>query len=54
MIIFIHKWPRNYAIAFTIETLVAQPAERFVMLKMHQVADAKANQTKEIIAEDAM
>ena len=51
---FFHKWPRNFAIAFAIETLVAQPAARFVMLKMHQAADAKANQAKEVAAEDAI
>lgn len=38
---FFYKWPRNFAIALAIETLVAQPIARFVMLKMHQAQDAK-------------
>ena len=33
---FLHIWPRNFAIAFWIELIVAQPIARFVMKKMHQ------------------
>nr|WP_302596817.1 hypothetical protein [uncultured Cellulosilyticum sp.] len=33
---FFYKWPRNFAIAFAVEALVAQPIARFVMLKLHQ------------------
>jgi hypothetical protein len=36
---FFYKWPRNFAISFAVELLVAQPIARFVMLKMHQVKD---------------
>lgn len=40
---FFYKWPRNFAISFGIEALVAQPIARMVMLKMHQVIDAKTD-----------
>lgn len=33
---FFHKWPRNFAISFTVEALIAQPISKFVMLKLHQ------------------
>lgn len=36
---FFYKWPRNFAISFAVELLVAQPIARLVMLKMHQVKD---------------
>lgn len=42
--LFFHKWPRNAAISFAVEACVAQPIARFVMLKLHQRADAKAQQ----------
>lgn len=38
---FFHKWPRNFAISFAVEALVAQPIARFVMLKLHQANDKK-------------
>ena len=34
---FFYKWPRNFAISFAVELLVAQPIARFVMLKLHQI-----------------
>lgn len=42
--LFFHKWPRNAAISFAVEACVAQPIARFVMLKLHQRADAKEQQ----------
>lgn len=32
---FFYKWPRNFAISFAVELLVAQPIARFVMAKLH-------------------
>ncbi|WP_321377287.1 hypothetical protein [Trichococcus shcherbakoviae] len=40
---FFYKWPRNFAISFAIEVLVAQPIARTVLFKLHQIKDAKAN-----------
>lgn len=34
---FFYKWPRNFAISFGVELLIAQPIARFVMLKLHEV-----------------
>jgi len=34
---FFYKWPRNFAISFAVESFIAQPIARWVMLKMHQV-----------------
>jgi hypothetical protein len=36
IIFFFHKWFRNFALAFAVEALIAQPIARFVMLKLHQ------------------
>lgn len=41
ILMFFHKWPRNFAISFAVELLVAQPIARFVMYKLHQKQDAK-------------
>ncbi len=38
---FFYKWPRNFAISFAIEALVAQPIARMVMLKLHHIKDAR-------------
>lgn len=38
---FFYKWPRNFAISFAVELLIAQPIARFVMLKFHQSKDKK-------------
>lgn len=40
---FFYIWPRNFAIAFWIELLIAQPIARFAMKKLHQSQRAKAN-----------
>ena len=41
---FLHIWPRNFAIAFWIELLFAQPIARFVMKKMHIAQRKQAEQ----------
>lgn len=38
---FPNNWPRNFAIAFFVEAIIAQPIARFSMLKMHRHIDAK-------------
>ena len=38
---FFYKWPRNFAISLAVELCVAQPIARAVMLKLHQVRDAR-------------
>lgn len=38
---FFYKWPRNFSISFAVELLIAQPAARFVMLKLHEFRDSK-------------
>lgn len=37
---FFYKWPRNFAIAFAVESLIAQPIARIVMLKLHKIKDS--------------
>jgi len=39
--VFFFKWPRNFAISFFIELLIAQPIARFVMVKMHHRIDQR-------------
>src|SRR5699024_3469995 len=36
---FLNLWPRNFAIAFFIELLIAKPIDRYIMLKMHVKMD---------------
>ena len=38
---FFYKWPRNFAISFFVESCIAQPIARFVMLKLHQYTAAE-------------
>lgn len=33
---FFYKWPRNFAIAFAVEAIIAQPIARMVMVKIHK------------------
>ena len=40
--LFFYKWPRNAAISFFVEACIAQPIARFVMQKLHQYIDLKA------------
>lgn len=39
---FLQIWPRNFAIAFWIELLIAQPIARFAMKQLHARQDRKA------------
>ena len=39
---FFYKWPRNFAIPFAVEALVAQPIARIVMRKLHEARDSKS------------
>jgi len=39
---FFYKWPRNFAISFAIESLIAQPIARVFLLKMHQFKDKES------------
>ncbi|MCE4042793.1 hypothetical protein LXM56_01590 [Lysinibacillus fusiformis] len=41
---FLHIWPRNFAVAFWIELLLAQPIARFAMKKLHQRQSIQAHQ----------
>ncbi|CEJ73148.1 membrane protein [[Clostridium] sordellii] len=45
---FFYKWPRNFAIAFAVETSIAQPIARMVMVKIH-----KANNINDYEMKDA-
>lgn len=36
---FFYKWPRNFAVSFAVESLVAQPIARWVLLKLHRKKD---------------
>lgn len=38
---FFYKWPRNFAISFAVEILIAQPIARMVMVKIHKANDSK-------------
>ncbi|WP_174612747.1 hypothetical protein [Virgibacillus ihumii] len=38
---FFYDWPRNFFIAFWVEALIAQPAARFAMKKLHAVQESK-------------
>lgn len=39
---YFYDWPRNFFIAFWVETLIAQPAARFAMKKLHANQAGKA------------
>jgi hypothetical protein len=47
---FFYKWPRNFAISFAIEAMIAQPIARMVMRKLHQIKDAKSGENNNEIA----
>lgn len=38
---FFHKWPRNFAIAFAVEALIAQPIARQILFILHTKQDAQ-------------
>lgn len=42
---FFYKWPRNFAISFFVESCIAQPIARFVMLKLHLATDKATDET---------
>lgn len=42
---FFLRWPRNFAISFAVEALVAQPIARVVMNWLHLSLDARAERT---------
>lgn len=39
---WLHSWPRNFIIVLAAESLVIQPIARFVMVKLHDAQDRKA------------
>ncbi|MGI2329061.1 DUF2798 domain-containing protein [Planococcus sp. YIM B11945] len=39
---WLHYWPRNFMIVLIAESLVIQPIARFVMVKLHESQDKKA------------
>ncbi len=39
---FFYKWPRNFAVSFGIEALIAQPIARAVMRAFHKRIDSKS------------
>ena len=41
---FFYKWPRNFAISFFVESCIAQPIARLVILKKHEYEDSRAQQ----------
>jgi hypothetical protein len=43
---FLMKWPRNFAIAFAVESLVAQPIARQVMYLLHKRQNSLASAQK--------
>lgn len=45
--LFFYKWPRNFAISFAVEALIAQPLARLVMAKWHQIKDGRLDNDKE-------
>jgi len=44
---FFYAWPRNFFIAFWVETLIAQPIARFAMKQLH----ARQEKVRETITE---
>ena len=42
---FFLRWPRNFAVSFAVEALVAQPIARVVMNRLHLSLDARAERT---------
>ena len=45
---FFYKWPRNFAISFGVELLIAQPIARFVMLKLHNRQDENKEKKQDL------
>ena len=38
---FLHKWPRNFAISLFVEACIAQPIARYAMQRLHFIKDKK-------------
>lgn len=38
---FFYRWPRNFAVSFAVEALVAQPIARVVMNQLHLALDSR-------------
>ena len=41
ILLFFYKWPRNFAISFAVEAVIAQPIARAVILKLHQIEEIR-------------
>jgi hypothetical protein len=41
--LFFYKWPRNFAISFAVELLIAQPIARAIMVYLHKRTDTEYN-----------
>lgn len=39
--LFFFKWPRNFAISFAVEALIAQPIARRVLYRLHVASDSR-------------
>lgn len=48
---FFYKWPRNFAVAFAVESLIAQPIARKVLFAFHTHKGKSSIQTAELNAE---
>ena len=48
---FVYRWPRNFAVSFAVEALVAQPIARAVMNRFHLALDARQPQVANAGAE---
>lgn len=48
---FFYKWPRNFAISFGVELLIAQPIARFVMLKLHNRQDENEEKEQDLVCQ---
>lgn len=48
---FVYRWPRNFAVSFAVEALVAQPIARAVMNRFHLALDARHPQVANAGAE---
>lgn len=50
---FFFKWPRNFAVSFAVESVIAQPIARLVMLQFHLRRDA-CSDTAQVLGHDAL
>ncbi|GHU81582.1 hypothetical protein AGMMS50284_1740 [Clostridia bacterium] len=46
IIFFFYRWPRNFAISFAVEALIAQPIARAILYKMHKHQDSRSSEPK--------